>query len=308
MNGCGNSGMIVGSRRGPSSGRFDGGHDQKYRSDASTSAKIPALASSIFGLLSGEEIKSLGLVENSSDDNLYRASTYDLSIGEIIPAGHASGGTEYRLPSGGTVKVVSKESMKMPKGITGHALLKNELCRKGVLAINIGVIDPGFEGPLSSILINFGKQDFVVKQGDAFLRISFHRCQESAKADKSSKYTRDKYVSNVKDEVAAYMAPTFLNIDVTAHKAAEKAFASFKQALVVWATVAAVILALLAIYAPLGASLVDKYSAKREERETELEQKVEKKVEERYESRLKALSDQIEELKREGKQGTGGKH
>ena len=55
--------------------------------------------------------------------------------------------------------------MKLPHEITGHALLKNELYRKGVLAINIGVIDPGFEGPLSSILINFGREDFVVKRG-----------------------------------------------------------------------------------------------------------------------------------------------
>jgi hypothetical protein len=39
-----------------------------------------------FSLLSGEEIKSLGLVENS-DDKLFRASTYDLSVGEVIPSG-----------------------------------------------------------------------------------------------------------------------------------------------------------------------------------------------------------------------------
>ncbi len=49
-------------------------------------------------LLSGEEIKSLALVENSTDENLYRASTYDLSIGEIIPAGVSSECSEYNLP------------------------------------------------------------------------------------------------------------------------------------------------------------------------------------------------------------------
>lgn len=253
-------------------------------------------------LLSGEEIESLKLVEGSSDGNLYRASTYDLSIGEIIPAGSVSGGSEFRLPSGGTVRVVSRELLKLPDGITGHALLKNELCRKGVLALNIGVIDPGFEGPISSILINFGREDFAVKQGAPFLRISFHRCPSSPKAAKSLKYTREQYVSHVKDEVAAYMAPTFLNMETTAAKAAEKAFVTFKEGLVVWATLAAVLvtvlLAALAIFAPLGASAVDKYIAGRESRQTEMEQTVEKKVEERYETRLKALSDEIEELKR----------
>ena len=43
------------------------------------------MATQPLSLLSGEEIKSLALVEGSADENLYRASTYDLSIGEIIP-------------------------------------------------------------------------------------------------------------------------------------------------------------------------------------------------------------------------------
>lgn len=249
--------------------------DEKPRLRTSISARI-WMASSSFSLLSGEEIKTLGLVQDSTDDNLYRASTYDLSVGEIIPAGHWSGGTEYKVPSGGTIRVVSKESLKLPKGITGHALLKNELYRKGVLAINIGVIDPGFEGPISSTLINFGRGDFVVKTGGPFLCISFHRCLESPKATKSSKYTREQYISNVKDEVAAYMAPTFLNMEEATKKAAEKAFVSFREGLVVWATLVAVLLGALAIFAPLGASYVDKYVARREQRETELQQKIER--------------------------------
>jgi dUTPase len=256
------------------------------------------MATQPLSLLSGEEIKSLALVENSTDENLYRASTYDLSVGEIIPAGPASGGVEYKLPPGGTVRVVSKESLKLPNNITGHALLKNELCRKGVLAINIGVIDPGFQGPISSILINFGRGDFMVRQGAPFLRISFHRCPSSPKADKSAKYDRQQYISHVKDEVAAYMAPTFLNIKETARQAAETAFVSFKNGLVIWATLVAVLLAALAIFAPLGASYVEKYTASRDQHELQLEQTIENKIEERYEIRLKALSDQVEEMRR----------
>ncbi len=256
------------------------------------------MATQPLSLLSGEEIKSLTLVENSVDENLYRASTYDLSIGEIIPAAPSSGGFEYKLPPGGTVRVVSKESLKLPNNITGHALLKNELCRKGILALNIGVIDPGFQGPISSTLINFGRGDFVVKQGASFLRISFHRCPPSPKADKSAQYDREQYISRVKDEVVAYMAPTFLNMDMTAKRAAKRAFGSFKKALALWAIVAGVLLALIAILAPLGASYVDKYVVAREQRELLLEQTVEKKLEERYETRLSALSAQVEELKR----------
>lgn len=54
-----------------------------------------------------------GWLRLSTDDNLFRASTYDLSVGEIILAGHWSGGKEHTVPSGGTVRVVSKESLRM---------------------------------------------------------------------------------------------------------------------------------------------------------------------------------------------------
>jgi deoxycytidine triphosphate deaminase len=254
-----------------------------------------SMATQTLSLLCGEEIKSLKLVEGSTDDNLYRASTYDLSIGDIIPAEPASESSDYTLPPGGTVRVVSKELLKLPNDITGHALLKNELCRKGVLAINIGVIDPSFQGPLSSILINFGRGDFMVKQGDPFLRISFHRCPVSPKAVNSASYNRQQYVSNVRQEVAAYMAPTFLNMEETANRAAAKAFVSFREGLVIWATLVAVLLGLLAIFAPLGASLVDKYLATHDQREHQMGQTVETSG---YEARLKALSDQVEDLKR----------
>src|SRR5439155_15353897 len=121
---------------------------------------------------------------------------------------------------------------------------------------------------------------------------------QPAKADKSWKYDREQYISRVKDEVGAYLAPTFLNIEATAERAAERAFTSFKERLLLWATVAAVVVALLAIFAPLGASLVDKCIGGRDQRELQLEQTLEKKLEDRHEARLKEISQQIEQLQR----------
>jgi deoxycytidine triphosphate deaminase len=272
-------------------------------SGAHNSAKIPSMADQQFSLLSGEEIKSLGLVEDSVDENLYRASTYDLSVGEIIASEEdearlESNGSKFALLPGGMIRVVSIESLRMPETITAHVLLKNELCTRGILAINIGVCDPGYEGPISSTLINFGKKKFVVKKGTPFLRVSFHRCPQSPKAKDSHKYDRAGYLKNVRQEVDIYSGPKFLNMDDTAVKAAEKIFGRFKNGLILWGSLAAVLLALLAIFAPLGASNMDKYFAAREQHELQLEQTVEKKLEERYETRLKALSDQVEELKR----------
>jgi dUTPase len=255
-----------------------------------------------YGLLCGEEIKASGLVE-TSEDKFYRAATYDLSVGDIIlDGGKTWEGSTYDLKPGGMVRVVSKETLALPDNITGHVLLKNELCTRGVLAINIGVVDPGFKGPISSTLINFGRADFAVEKGTPFLRVSFHHCPQSTKAKDAQKYDRETYLKRVKQEVLAYSGPTFLNMDATAAKAAEKAFDSFKNSLLVWATLAAVLIALLAIFAPLGASLVDKHLTNNEQHEAQVEQAIEKKVEESYAVRLKELSDKVDRLSQTSQQ------
>lgn len=262
------------------------------------------MGSQSLSLLSGEEIKS-NLLVTDADDKFFRASTYDLTVGDIVPAGGDTCDKEsYPLQPGGMVRVVSKESLKLPSSITAHVLLKNELCTKGVLAINIGVADPGFEGPLSSTLINFGRETCSVEKGTPFLRVSFHRCPVSPKASLAQKYSRDEYLKRVRQEVLAYSAPTFLNMDAMAARAAEKTFAKFKEGIVVWATLIAVIIAVLAIFAPLGASLVDRYvTSLTQERDRQLEQTVEQKVLENYEGRFKALSEQIQQVQRANQNG-----
>lgn len=250
----------------------------------------------LLSLLSGEQIKELGLVEHGGE-GFFRASTYDLSIGEIIPhGGIPSDKSTFLLAPGGMVRVISAEDLRLPDTITGHVLLKNQLCTQGVLAISIGVVDPGFVGPISSTLINFGRETCEVKKGDPFLRVSFFRCPQSERAKNSQKHTREGYLQRVRQEVLAYSGPTFLNMDAMTTKAAEKAFTSFKEGVIGGATVFGIVLALLAIFAPLGASWVDRYVTTHDQHDSQMEQKIENEVDARYEVRLKALSDQIDKL------------
>lgn len=257
------------------------------------------MADQQYSLMSGEEIKTRGLIVQGQD-SLYRATTYDLSIGDIVAVGPDGTSTvkEYRLRPGGTVRVVTRESLQMPDDVTAHVLLKNALCRQGVLAINIGVVDPGFSGPLSSTLINFGRVNFDIRMDMSFLRASFHRCPPSTEAAKAKKWDRAEYLDEVRRYALAYSAPTFLNLEETIARAADGAFGSFKQYLVLWATLAALALALLTMFVPLGASYADRYVAGRDGRAVEMRQAIEKKLENEYGVRLKSLSDQVEELQK----------
>ena len=72
------------------------------------------------------------------------------------------------------VEVISIETIKVPQNVAGYASVKTGLSRQGLLALNTGILDPGYEGPLSATVVNFGKSDSLLNHGDTFLRLTFH--------------------------------------------------------------------------------------------------------------------------------------
>lgn len=251
-------------------------------------------------LLSGDEIKSAGLIGGANADS-FRASTYDLTVGEIIPGGKKAKllpkNGEYQLKPGGMVRVIARESLKLPDSITGHALPRNTLCTKGVLAINIGIVDPGFHGPISSTLINFGSAPYPLVPGTPFLRVSFHRCHPMAARVAAETWEREKYVENAKQQVLAYSGSHFLNLDETVSLASKEAFGHFRAALIVWAAVAAVVLAVITVLVPLGASFVDRHFTDRRQWEAETKKEIELKLDVESAAQINALQQQIQQLK-----------
>ncbi|ELS5808513.1 hypothetical protein ACXYUJ_20060 [Escherichia coli] len=51
--------------------------------------------------------------------------------------------------------VISEEILHVPEGFIAYVFLKNRLSQKGFLALNTGIIDSGYNGPISTLLINF---------------------------------------------------------------------------------------------------------------------------------------------------------
>jgi deoxycytidine triphosphate deaminase len=222
-------------------------------------------------LLNSEQMKAMTLI-GGADDKAYRETSYYLQIGEILPApreGASATDIEvsqngfYLLPQG-LVKVVSKEIIKLPRGVTGYALVRNSLSNAGVMAINIGMIDPGYDGPISSTLINFGKNPVLLTPKMSFLRLTFHDYTMTSiqPADTIKSITKEAYVLQTRNEVDAHLSSSFLNLEQTAENAGRVAFGRFKEWLIFWAAALAVILAILTILVPLGAAYADRYFLK----------------------------------------------
>jgi hypothetical protein len=131
---------------------------------------------------------------------------------------------------------------------------------RGILALSTGIVDPGYEGLVSSTLINFSEEDFGLSRGQPFLRVTFHKIEplqddewrEQIRARQSS-YNRipsPDYVVKRK-QMAKKLPETFLNIPLTAKNVAEKVaearFQSASELLSKGATAVALIALIVAI-------------------------------------------------------------
>jgi hypothetical protein len=162
------------------------------------------------GLLNGQEIKDGNFIVDPTDKG-FRSASYDIRIGKVIgPDGLLL--DSYNLPPQGIVEVVSLERIRLPLEISGYALVKTGLCNEGLLALNIGIIDPGYDGLLSSALVNFSKKDRLLIAGETFLRLTFHRVAASEGAKLPVPMAVEDYVSDKRRKVVENFSKHFLNV------------------------------------------------------------------------------------------------
>ena len=89
------------------------------------------------------------------------------------------------------------------------------------MANNIGVIDPGYEGPLSSVLVNYGKNAFRLNENDIFLRLTFSKFDEPKKNIdiQYGPFGKKEYQVNKRTSAIEYLGNAFIDIeDIIKHK------------------------------------------------------------------------------------------
>lgn len=201
-------------------------------------------------ILIAKEIAELDLVQGSASVGR-RDTTYDATVGEIIREGETFKGDEYVLPSRGMVWVVSHERFALPRNLTGLATLRTTWTHNGILALNVGIIDPGWDGPLATALVNFGNGIFTIKKGDPFLRVVF--LQHITTESKEKRTETDAYLRLILDR-SAKIPSTFLNLSSLAEEMWRKLFASsmFGNTVARYAFWFAVPVAVLSIFIPIA--------------------------------------------------------
>jgi deoxycytidine triphosphate deaminase len=206
-------------------------------------------------MLNSSEIVGLNLITSGYDGNCLRDAGYDLRIKTLMnktAEGLVESFTDdIDLTPQGVAAVISEEVLKLPTYICAYASVKTSLCREGVLAINVGVVDPGWEGPLSSLILNFGKDVYRLKAGDTFLRLTFHRVPDMHQATPPP-YSRADYEAGIKQKFTKRLASSFMDLDAAAKKGSERFAEDLRNALFKYVPIAAIMLALITLFLNYG--------------------------------------------------------
>jgi deoxycytidine triphosphate deaminase len=123
-------------------------------------------------VLSHEQIKSTTIIIDGIDSN-YENASYDLRVENIIDM-DGKEHNEIKISPQGMMYIIFKEKIVLDNNTIGFAHVKTSLTQKGIMATNIGIIDPGYNGYISTLLINFSKTPFFIKKGNAALRVTFN--------------------------------------------------------------------------------------------------------------------------------------
>jgi hypothetical protein len=178
-----------------------------------------------------------------------QGSSFDLSIGCIFdPQGKKVEGP-FTIKPGHMVQVVSSEELRLSDRVTGHVTYKTTLTRHGIWALTVGIVDPGWTGPIATTLLNFSRVDHSITQGDPFLRVSLFE-HEPVPPEKLRKAPPlEVYLRDIQ-KIAACMFPvTFLNTTQIAEAAGKNVLKRIRIEALAWVVGIALVFTLMQVVA-----------------------------------------------------------
>ncbi len=177
-----------------------------------------------------EHLEKGELVENGVPDDAVGCS-YKFKSGKIFPAGsHAPpldwdlesvGSTEFIAEPGKVFWIRTNHKVCLPDDICAFWWQTNELSKKGIMLVNMSMVDPGYHGFLACLFVNFGNQVVPINRSTTVARLVFVRLGSSVDRPYRSSIELAKYDGQLR-EIALNAASSFLQVNEQAARVAEE--------------------------------------------------------------------------------------
>lgn len=117
-------------------------------------------------------------------DSLVQPASIDLTVGQIwLPPDTVDPKKEpsrlkhrHVLSHGDTVMIETREELNLPDDISGLMFPKNgDFALKGLMITNFGHVDPGYKGKLRYTVINFGRDNYPIEEGQRITSLTLFK-------------------------------------------------------------------------------------------------------------------------------------
>ncbi len=157
--------------------------------------------------LSGTNIQDKYFIGNAS----IRSMSIDLQVDCIIKNGKVIRKKKISIKPQEMFIVVLKGNVRLPANCYGVSYPKTTLCQQGVHILNSGLIDPEYDGYLSTVAINFSSTSIELRQEDVCMRLMIFENTENYNGTSSFKIDYDEYINKRIEESKEY-PDTFLDV------------------------------------------------------------------------------------------------
>lgn len=84
-----------------------------------------------------------------------------------------NGNAEVTVKPGQMIWIRTRESVKIPRDLVGFWWQTNSLSRKGLMLVNMSMVEPGYEGDLACLFVNFAKSTVVISATTPIAKMIF---------------------------------------------------------------------------------------------------------------------------------------
>jgi hypothetical protein len=178
-----------------------------------------------------------------------QGSSFDLTIGCIFDHQGKQVDGPFTIKPGHMVQVVSSEELNLSDRFTGHVTYKTTLTKQGIWALTVGIVDPGWHGPIATTLLNFSRIDHCIAERDAFLRVSIFEHDPVPPEKLRKAPPLDAYIKDIRKTAASRFPMTFLDTTQIAEAAGKDVLNRIRIEALAWVVGVAVLFTAMQIVA-----------------------------------------------------------
>jgi deoxycytidine triphosphate deaminase len=157
-----------------------------------------------------------------------------------------------------TVIIMTRERVRIPSNIVGQYGQLFRLAQKGLLLLNTSIVEPGYDGPLSCVVVNLSKADITIEPDSEIAKLTFEKLSDVPGAMHPLVIADDRYVSDIA-AAAAMLPKSFMGIEQVSQEVSDKVNADVKKSITFGGVVLVFLLVLSTLQPWISSMIFNRY-------------------------------------------------